>query len=304
MDKTIYVIGHKNPDTDSICGAICYTYFLKQKFPNKKFIAARAGKINLETKFVLKYFNIKKPILLNNAKNKNIIIIDHNEISQAIKNIKQANILEIIDHHRVGNVETIKPTPFINEPCGATSSIITEKFNLFKIPLTKKYAGLLLSAILSDTILLKSPTTTTKDRILIKKLAKIANINIKKYGKQMLKSGCDIINHSAKKILETDFKIYKKIGIGQILIIDTEIALRRKYDLLKEMNKKLKSEKFDHIFLMITNILSLETNLLIVSKNLKKVAKVFKKEIINNVIFLPNTVSRKAQIQPIVLKLF
>lgn len=303
MKETIYVIGHKNPDTDSICGAISYAHFLKQRFPNKHIIAARAGKVNLETQFVLKYFNAEPPKLLTNAKNKSIIIIDHNEISQAIDNIKQANILEVIDHHRIGDVETIHPIPFINEPRGSTSSIIADRFNWFRIPLTKKYAGLLLSAILSDTILLRSPTTTKKDRALVRRLGELAKVNPEIYGRKMLEAGCDIIKHSAKQILETDFKSYGKIGIGQISIANTKDALHRRHELLTEMSKKAKTEKYDHIFLMITNIISLQTDMLVISKDYNKVSKLFKKEITNNTIVLPKVVSRKAQVQPIVLKL-
>lgn len=309
MKKTIFVIGHINPDTDSICSAIAYAHYLRERHSigrNVEIIPVRAGNLNNETKFVLKYFRVKQPPLLKDGKNKNLILVDHNEISLAIKNIRKANILEIIDHHRIGDVETIHPIPFENEPRGATSSIIGERYYCFHVPFTKQMAGLILSGILSDTVLLNSPTTTYKDKILARRLAKIANVDIESYGRKMLEVGCDLINHSANKIIVTDFKTFgdysHRAGIGQIMVVDTNTALKRKDELLKEMERIAKKKHFAYIFLMITNILTLQTNLLVVG-DIKKVKKVFKRPIKENMVILPNTVSRKKQIQPKVLNL-
>ncbi len=303
--KTIYVVGHINPDTDSITSAISYAHFLCERHKHH-IIAAAAGSLNPETKWVLRYWKTKKPMLLQDAKDKNVIIVDHNEIHQAVKNIRQANILEIIDHHRIGDVETIHPIPFENEPRGSTTSIIADRFSWFKVPISRKMAGLILSGILSDTILLNSPTTTRKDREWVRRLAKIAGVDYKKYGRKMLKEGCDLIRFSPNKILLTDFKTFakgdKKAGVGQITVTSTIDALHKRHVLLNEMDRIRMKKNFKYVFLMITNIITLQTDLLI-SGDLDKVKKIFRKPINNNTIVLKNVVSRKKQVQPYVLKL-
>lgn len=304
MKKPLYVVGHTNPDTDSIASAICYAYFLRERHKHN-IIPARAGSLSPETKWVLKYWKVKTPMLLKSAAGKNIIIVDHNEIHQAVKDIRKANILEIIDHHRIGDVETIHPIPFENEPRGSTTSIIADRFSWFRIDIPKKIAGLLMSGILSDTILLKSPTTTKKDREWVRKLAKQLKLDYEKYGKKMLREGCDIVNSSARKILYNDFKTYVKgnvkIGVGQLLVVNTNDALHKRQLLLKEMERILK-KGFKYIFLMITNIITLQTDLLSVG-DMEAVRKVFHKPIHNHMIVLKGVVSRKKQLQPYVLKL-
>lgn len=305
-DKRIYVVGHLNPDTDSICSAIAYAHFLKERH-KRHVIPARAGSINLETKFVLKKFKEKVPILLKDATNKNVIILDHNEIHQAVKNIREANILEIIDHHRIGDVETIHPIPFENEPRGATGSLIADRYTWFRIPFSRKMAGILLSAILSDTLLLKSPTTTPKDKILAKKLAKLAKVNIGTYGKEMLKAGCNIVKHSVNKLILTDFKTYTsrghKVGIGQIPVIGFKEILKKKPELLKEMRRLKIKGNYHSLFVMITEVIEGNSYLLFIAKETEVKNKFRKKILEEGMIYLPNVVSRKKQVQLKVLEM-
>ena len=303
-DKKIYVVGHLNPDSDSICSAIAYAHFLRERHKHHV-VACRAGTLNSETKFVLKKFKEKTPQLLKDATNKNIIILDHNEIHQAVKNIREANILEIIDHHRIGDVETIHPIPFENEIRGATASIIADRFSWFRIPISRRYAGLILSAILSDTLLLKSPTTTPKDRIWARKLAKIARVNLQKYGKEMLEAGCDIAKHSINKLILTDFKTYQshghKVGIAQIPVIGFKDILKKKKELLKEMTRLKKKGNYHSLFVMITDVLEGNSYLLFIAKE-AEVKKKFRKKVLEpGMMYLPKVVSRKKQIQNKVL---
>ncbi len=308
--EPIYIIGHLNPDTDSVCSAIVYAHFLRERHKHDV-IPARAGELNSETKFVLKKWKEKSPIKLSNASGKNIIIVDHNEIDQSVRNIREANILEIIDHHRIGDVETIHPIPFENEPRGATCAIIADRFSWFRVPMSRKVAGLALSAILSDTLLLKSPSTTAKDRILAKKLAKIAKVNLEKYGKEMLEAGCDAVKHKANRIILTDFKTYrkesKKVGVGQASVIGFEKIMKRKEELLKELCR-LQKRSYDAMFLMITDIIATHTYLFFVGDE-KRIQPLFKKKVEHipgldgGIIYLPKVVSRKKQIQPKVLEL-
>jgi manganese-dependent inorganic pyrophosphatase len=303
----IYVVGHVNPDTDCVASAISYAHFLRERNKQKDIIAARAGPLNYETKFVLRYFHEKMPHLIETADKKNVILVDHNEINLALPGIRRANIMEIIDHHRIGDVETIYPIEFVNEPRGCTTSIIAERYFWFRVPITKRMAGLMLAAILSDTMLLNSPTTTRKDRALARKLAKIAGLNIHKFGRALLEAGCDLINHSPRKIILTDFKSYgekgRRAGIGQVNVADSRIALKKKKAILKEMDRLRRKYSYRYIFLMITNIVSLQTDLLVSADDLDAVAKVFKKKVEHNTILMPHTVSRKQQVQPQVLEL-
>jgi manganese-dependent inorganic pyrophosphatase len=309
-DKNIYVVGHIHPDTDSVCSAIAYAHFLREKHKHNV-VPARAGELNSETKFVLKRWGMKAPILLKDATNKNIIILDHNEIDQSVKNIREANILEIIDHHRIGDVETIHPIPFENEPRGAVAAIIADRYSWFRIPVSRKMAAMMLSAIISDTLLLKSPTTIRKDRSLARKLAKIAKVNLKKYGKEMLEAGCDTMKHSANKIILTDFKTYRngtrKIGIGQAPVINFKKIMERKEEILREL---IRLQKRNHVamFLMVTDIVAGNTHLFFAG-NVEKVKKIFNKKVEKipglegGIVYLRKVVSRKKQVQPKVLGL-
>ena len=237
--------------------------------------------------------------------------MDHNEIDQSVKNIREANILEIIDHHRIGDVETIHPIPFENEPRGATCAIIADRFSWFRVPMSRKIAGLALSAILSDTLLLKSPSTTAKDKVLAKKLAKLAKVNLEKYGKEMLESGCDAVKHKANRIILTDFKTYrkerKKVGIGQAPIIGFDKIMQRKEEILKELCR-LQKRNYEALFLMITDVLATNTYLFFAGDE-KRIKPLFKKKIEHieglkgGIIYLPKVVSRKKQIQPKALEL-
>jgi len=259
----------------------------------------------------LKRWKVKSPIKLTNASGKNLIIVDHNEIDQAVKNVREANILEIIDHHRIGDVETIHPIPFENEPRGATAAIIADRYSWFRIPISRKMAGIMLSAIISDTLLLKSPTTIRKDRVLARKLAKIAKVNLKKYGKEMLEAGCDLVQHSANKIILTDFKTYrhgqKKVGIAQAPMIGFEKIMEKKKELLKELNR-LQKRNYEALFLMATDILAGNTYLFFAG-NEDKIKRAFKKKVEHiegldgGIMYLRKVVSRKKQVQPKALKL-
>ncbi|MBT4935606.1 manganese-dependent inorganic pyrophosphatase [Candidatus Woesearchaeota archaeon] len=308
--KTIYIFGHTHPDTDSICSAIVYAHFLKERHKHNV-VPARIGELNPETKFVLKKWGVKIPVLLRDATGKNVIIVDHNEIDISAKNVRHANILEIIDHHRIGDVETIHPIPFENEPRGATAAIIADRFSWFRIPIPRKIAGLIVSAILSDTVLLKSPTTIPKDRVLVRKLAKIARIDIQKYGHAMLEAGCDVLNHTARQLILGDFKTYRhgdtKVGVGQVPVIGFDTIMERKEELLRAL---VQYQKRNYIatFLMVTDVIATNTYLFFAGDE-EKVKKLFHKKIekfaglSGGIMYLPKVVSRKAQIQPKVLKL-
>lgn len=304
--ETIYITGHKQPDTDTICSAIAYADYLRQK--GRKTVACRTGNINPETKFVLDYFKVEQPKFLDSAKGKKIILLDHNEKTQTPEGIEKAEIVEIIDHHKV-KFEYDNPIFFHTEPIGSTSSIIAKKyFEDKKVKLSTKIAGILLSAILSDTVVFRSPTTTKEDIEIAKQLAKIVKIkNLEKFGIEIKKSKASLKGLKAKDILFSDFKEYMfgkiKLGGGQAEVCGLEEVKKRKKELLKEIEKSAKKGKYDLFIFTATDIIKKGSLLLFWEKG-NYIKKAFGKTPKNNSLYLKGVMSRKKQILPPLAKLF
>ncbi len=302
----IYVVGHKSPDTDSICSAIAYAYYLNKK--GNEAIACRSGEINKETEYVLDRFNFEKPQLLKSAKGKNIILVDHNEKEQSPDDIEEANIVQIIDHHKV-NFKHNKAIAFYVEPIGSTATIITKQF--LKDPdveLTKEVAGLLLSAILSDTVIFRSPTTTREDVILVKKLAEVTEIkNIEEFGIEIKKAKSSLKGLKPKEIILDDFKEYKfgkkKIGCGQIEVCSLEETNKKEKELLQEIEKIAKERNYDLLVLMATDIIKQATKFLFWEKE-NYMEKTFDEKPENNTLYIKGIMSRKKQVIPPLTKVF
>jgi manganese-dependent inorganic pyrophosphatase len=303
----IIIIGHKNPDTDSIVAAIAYA-ILKNKIDNKNnYIAARCGEINNETKAVLKKALLNEPILIKNISGKKVILVDHNEFTQACDGIEKAEILEVIDHHKI-NFSYSLPIHYHSEPIGSTSTIITKMFFEKNITIEKNIALTLLAAILSDTVVFKSSTTTNEDYEIAKKLAEIAGVkNIEAFGIEIKKEKASIIGKAIEEIILSDFKEYNfmkgKVGIGQIEIVDFKEIGERKEEIINEMEKIRKNKIFDLILLMATNIILGDTELICVG-DIEKVEMAFNTKVKENCIYLKNVMSRKKDIVPKIEKVF
>ena len=306
MKDVIYVIGHRNPDTDSICSAISLAHLKNKESENETYIPARSGEINSETEFVLNYFNFDKPKLMTNGKNKKIVMVDHNEFSQSIDDIENAEIIEVIDHHKI-NFNFSSPITFHTEPVGCTATMIAERY-LSRRMIDKKIAGILLAAILSDTVVFKSPTTTERDKKMAKKLAQIADINnLEAFGMEIKKAKASLKNMAIPQIINMDFKEYNfcnnKVGVSQVEVVDFSEADKLRNDLLSEMRKMKKEGNYDLIIVMLTNIIK-ECSELLVIGDTKKVETAFNKKVENNSIFLKGVVSRKKQIIPQIEKAY
>lgn len=303
--KNIYVVGHRNPDTDSICSSIGLSYFMNKIDKNKenKYVPKRTGKINPETKFILQRFKVKKPTLISDLSNKNIILVDHNSFNDSVKGAQKANIVRVIDHHRIsGDINTDQPIMFENQAVGSTCTIITEKFFDRNMQIPKDIAGVLLGGILSDTILLKSPNTRNIDKLAVKYLSKKAEIDYKKFGKELIEKNTKKISKSdIKEIVSADLKIFKKyktnFGIGSVNISNDIEIKKLLTEILKEMEKQRKKLKLNTLFLMCVNIHEFQTTLLIVgdSHPYKKLLNGKEESI------LKNTVSRKSQVYPLLV---
>lgn len=305
-NKTIYVIGHKTPDTDTICSAIAYAEYLKKK--GKNAVAVKSGEINPETKYVLDYFKVQEPETLIDAAEKTMILLDHNEKTQTPDNIDKAKIIEVIDHHKI-DFKCANPIYFHSEPIGSTSTIIAKKyFNDQSVKLDKNIAGILLSAILSDTVIFKSPTSTDEDVEIAKKLAKVAEIkNIEEFGIEMKKTKASLKGMSTEDVILSDFKTYEfgkiKLGGGQVEVINFNEINQRKQELLKKIEGIAKKENYDILILVATDIIKQDSLLLFFEKE-NYIEKAFAKKPENNTLYLKGVMSRKKQILPPLAKLF
>lgn len=302
MDKTL-VFGHKNPDTDSICSALVKVILDKKK-NGIQHIPVRLGNLNKETQYVLDYLNIEAPMLVENVDDsQKVILVDHNEFCQSVAGIEKAKILEVIDHHRISNFQTSEPLYYTAKPYGCTCTIIYNMFKDSNIEIEKEEAFLMASAIISDTLLLKSPTTTPKDIEALENLSKIANIDINTYGLDMLKAGTNLSDYSAEELLNIDAKCLdmngNKVKIAQVNTVDIEDVLKEQSELENAINNTINSENLDLFVLAITDIINSSSEVLVLGKRTDIVEKSYNVKLENNRAFLPGVVSRKKQMLPI-----
>ena len=297
----VFVTGHKNPDTDSICSALSYAA-LKQA-QGVEAVAVRLGEVNKETQYALDYFQVEAPELIASVDEKQaVMLVDHNEPAQSVDGLDKAELLEIVDHHRLGGLNTANPIFVHIEPVGCTATIITKMFDCQKVELPKKIAGLLLSAIVSDTVLFKSPTCTEQDKAAAEKLAVIAGVNLKEYGMAMLKAGADLGDLTPAQIAKTDSKPFSfgkyKAIVAQISVMDTADILAKKAELVAAMQELCRNEGYDMSLLMVTDIMEESTELVFVGEPKQLIADAFGKDASGDSIYLPGVMSRKKQIVP------
>ncbi|WP_297057808.1 manganese-dependent inorganic pyrophosphatase [Thermosulfurimonas sp.] len=314
----IYVAGHKSPDTDSICSAIGYAYLRNQLVKSgspycahhkEEAVAVRQGDLNPETEFVLKHFGVPTPELMTDGAGKKVILVDHSERGQTLDNIDQAEIVAIIDHHKIGDITTPNPIVFINMPTGCTASIIKSLFEFFKVDIPKEIAGILLAAILSDTVAFKSVTTTDFDKKAAEDLAKIAGIDdIMAFAMEMFKAKSDVSGKSPRDLLYRDFKDYtmagNKVGAGQIEVVSLDLLAEVKDSIYDEMQKVKAEGGYHTIVLMLTDIMKEGTELLVVTDDPSVIEKAFGKKLEGKSIWLDGVMSRKKQVVPPLEKAF
>lgn len=297
---SILVFGHKNPDTDTICSAIAYAE-LKNKL-GKDVKAVRLGEVNEETKYALNYFKVEKPELVENVAGKEIILVDHNERTQTADGFEEAKVLELIDHHRISNFNVDEPLYARVEPVGCTATIILKLFKENGLTPSKETAGLMLSAIISDTLLFKSPTCTQCDAKAGKELAEIAGVDLKEYGLEMLKAGTALGDKSEAELLNMDMKIFEidgeKIGVAQVNTVNEAEVLERKEKLLAEIDNIIAKEGLKFFMLAITNILTNDSTALVSGNGNDVIEKAFGEKVDSNLVTLKGVVSRKKQIIP------
>lgn len=244
---------------------------------------------------------------LLNADKKKIILVDHNERSQAVDGLENAEILEIIDHHRIGSLETMSPVYFRNQPLGCTATIIFQLFAEAGAQMPKDMAGLLCAAILSDTLMFRSPTCTIVDKMAAEALAKIAEIEIEKFATEMFQAGSNLKNKSPEEIFYQDFKKFVigdlNIGVGQINSLNAEELTDIKEKLVTYLDKAYKEHGITIIYFMLTNIITESTEVIYVGNGAESLLEeAFSKTSENNSVMLKGVVSRKKQFIPVLIE--
>lgn len=233
---------------------------------------------------------------------KKVILVDHNERTQSVHGLEDAEVLEIIDHHRIADIQTGNPIYFRNEPVGSTSTIVASIFFENGIRPSKKVAGLLCAAIISDTLLFKSPTSTNVDQLMLKRLSEIANIDVESFAKEMFKAGTSLKGKTVAEIFHQDFKSFSlnglKIGVSQISTMDLEVFSEMKTDMLNLMEKKALENNFNLLVFMLTDILKGGSELLIAGDEKEIIARAFNIKLNTPSIYLPGILSRKKQVIP------
>lgn len=301
MEK-ILIFGHKNPDTDSIMSAL-----LMEKFDKNlgfEVEAVRLGNINKETKYVLDYLGIKAPRLVEKIEDgAEVVLVDHNEFTQSVENIENAKITCVVDHHRICDFKTAEPLYYRAEPLGCTATIIYKKFVEEQMQIDRTTAIMMLSAIISDTLLFKSPTCTKEDIKVAEKLAKIADINVNEYGLEMLKAGTDLSDLTAEELIKIDAKEVMlndvKSQIAQINTASIPVMMERKEELEKAIKSTIDERELDVFVLLITDIIESNSQAIVLGKRSEIVENAYDVKLEDNTAFLPGIVSRKKQVIPI-----
>ena len=302
----ILVFGHKNPDTDTIMSSIAMAN-LEIIMEEKDITPCRLGNINKETEYALKYFDVKEPELLNEIEQgQKVILVDHNEFSQSVKGIEEAQIIRVVDHHKISDFKTSEPLYYTAMPVGCTATIIYDMYKINNIEINKKIAGIMISAIISDTLLFKSPTCTPKDVKVAEELAKIAEVNVNEYGIEMLKAGTDLSDFTPEELINIDSKTLSKDGkkyqVAQVNTVCIDDVLKNKQDIEKAMEQFIKENDEELFLLLITDILESNSQIIAVGNRKDAVEKAYNVKLEENMAFLPGVVSRKKQVVPVLEK--
>lgn len=298
----VLIFGHKNPDTDTITSAIAYAELKKQLGVDAE--AVRLGEVNGETQYALDYFKVEAPRLVDKVSEvKEVILVDHNERQQSADDIDQVTVTEVIDHHRIANFETSAPLYYRAEPVGCTATILNKLYKENGVAISQQVAGLMLSAIISDSLLFKSPTCTPQDVAAATELAQIAGVETAKYGLDMLKAGADLSQKTVEQLITLDAKEFQmgdaKVEIAQVNTVDVNDVLSQQSELEAAINKVIADKGLDLFLFVVTDILNNDSVGLALGQRQDVVEKAYNVSLNNNTALLKGVVSRKSQVVPV-----
>jgi len=302
-----YIFGHTTPDSDSIVGAISLSYLKNQL--GEECIPARQGDVNPETAWILEKFGYEAPQLKTSYAGENVYLVDFMERSQSPEDIDEATILGIVDHHKLGDLKTDAPLEMWVRPVGCSNTIIKQMFDYYDVEIPKNLAGMMMCAILSDTVIFKSPTCTKEDTKACKELAQIAGVeDYKALGMEMFVVKSNVLGATPRELVTRDFKDFNMggntIGVGQLEVVDLSVFDTMKADLMADM-QKMKEEGGRHsVLLLLTDIMQEGSQLLVVSDEPEKIENAFDMTFENGEVWLKGVMSRKKQIIPFLEKQF
>lgn len=298
------VFGHQNPDTDAIASSYAWAYLEREAW-GRDAEAVALGEPNEETAFALDYFGVSAPRVVTSAREEGVskvILTDHNEFQQSISDIREVEVVGVIDHHRVANFETANPLYMQLEPVGSASSIVYRQFKQAGVAVPREVAGLLLSGLISDTLLLKSPTTHLTDPQVAAELAELAGVNLEEYGLALLKAGTNLASKSAEELIDIDAKTFELNGhpvrVAQVNTVDIAEVLARQAEIEEAIRTASEANGYSDFVLMITDIVNSNSEILALGRHMDKVEAAFQFKLENNHAFLAGAVSRKKQVVP------
>lgn len=303
---SVYVIGHKSPDTDSVTSAIAYAELMKAK--GEDYVAAVAGTLNPESEMVLKQFGFATPEILTDATGKKIALVDHSDLAQAPDNLSAGEVVAIVDHHKIGDVTTNQPIFFCAMPVGCTGTVLKVLYDLEGVKVAPKVAGLMLSAILSDTVNFKSPTCTPADKKAVAELAAIAGVtDTDGLFMEMLKAKSAVTGVPPMELLHRDYKDFdmngKKVGVGQLELPTLDLVADMREALYGAMKEQKGSERHS-VLLMLTDVIKEGTDLMVLSDDPALIEGAFGGKLAGNSMWIDGMMSRKKQTVPNLQKAF
>lgn len=305
----ISVVGHANPDTDSVTSAIAYAALLNaQGMEAKACMQIAAADLNPESTTVLKRFGLAAPELLTDAAGKQIALVDFSDLAQGPANLASAELVAVVDHHKIGDITTNTPILFRAEPVGCTGTVLNKMFKDAGVAIPKDIAGGMLAAILSDTVNFKSPTCTEDDKLAVNDLKVIAGVtDTEELFMEMLKAKSAVDGVPAKDLLFRDYKDFdmkgNKVGVGQLELATLDQVANVREELVKAM-EVVKADGRHSVLLMLTDVVKEGTDLVVLSDDPALIEKAFDTKLTGNSMWIPGMMSRKKQTVPNLQKAF
>lgn len=298
---TLYTCGHIIPDSDSVCSAISLAYLLNKI--GRPAAAARQGELNPETKFILDKFGFEAPVLKTSFVGDELFITDYSDIAQAPQELDKTTIVGIVDHHKLGDITTSAPLECWIRPVGCTNTIVKEMYDYHKVEIPQNIASIMLCAILSDTVIFKSPTSTPIDLQVVRELAKIAKIeDFGALGMEMFKVKSEVIGTPIRELVMRDYKNFDmhgfKVGVGQLEVVDGSVFDSIKDELMADIKKVKEENNLHTVALLLTDIMKEGSEILVTSDDTSIFEKAFNCKLVDNKIWLDGCLSRKKQIIP------
>ncbi|MFA6394128.1 MAG: manganese-dependent inorganic pyrophosphatase [Patescibacteria group bacterium] len=308
MPEKIYVLGHKSPDLDSVAAAISYAHYKNKTEETDVYLPRVAGGLNRETEYILGKFGFDAPEIMESAKGENVILVDHNELSQAADGMDEAKIAEVLDHHKI-DFKYAEPMRFETYPWGSTCTIVANKMFMSGLEISKNIAALQLAAILVDTVITKSPTTTDMDRDIIEKLSELSGISDwKRFGLEIFKIRSSAKELGAEEIIKYDFKDFNfktgKFGVGQVETVDLNDFSGREDELLAKLKEIREAGGYHSVILFITDIMKEGSLFLVATSDREKVEAALGGKLQDDRVYLNGVISRKKQVAPKFMEVF